>query len=276
MDKTDIEEMEVDLLLEGIFKRYGYDFRNYARATVFRRIRDFCRQRKLAQVSELIPLVIHNEEVFQALAYHFSIPVTSMFRDPDVYRRIREKLLPVLASYPFIRVWHAGCASGEEVYSLAILLYEADLYSRTQIYATDFNEMALEKAREGIFPIEKVKEYTANYQESGGVNSFSDYYHADYDCIMIKSSLKKNITFANHNLTVDQVFGEMNLILCRNVLIYFNKTLQNRVLQLFDDSLCLGGFLCLGAKENLKFTDAEKSFQVVSNRGKIFKKKLKA
>ena len=276
MEPAEIEDLEIDLLLDAIFRRHGYDFRNYARATIHRRVRDFCMRSKLERVSQLVPLVLYEEDAFQALAYHFSIPVTAMFRDPPVYHALREKVFPLLHSYPFIRIWHAGCASGEEVYSLAILLQEADLLDRSQIYATDFNDMALDKARKGIFPIDRVREYSSNYREAGGQGSLSEYYHADYDSIAISTALKKNITFANHNLTADEVFGEMHLVMCRNVLIYFNKTLQNRVLRLFRDSLCHGGFLCLGTKESLQFSEIEGHFLTVAPQEKIFKKRIPA
>ncbi len=196
-----------------------------------------------------------------------------MFRDPFVYRSIREKVVPFLKTYPFVKIWYAGCATGEEAYSLAILLQEEGLYERTTIFATDFNDEALEKAKEGIYALDNVQQFTKNYQHAGGTGSFSNYYHAEYESMAINRSLKKKITFANHNLVTDEVFGEMHMIFCRNVLIYFDKKLQNRVLNLFTESLVNGGFLCLGAKENLQFTDVNSYYKPIDKKGKIYQRK---
>jgi len=187
---------------------------------------------------------------------------------------MRNEVLPILKTYPFLKIWHAGCSSGEEVYSLAILLQEEGLYERTQIYATDFNPDVLETANKAIYPLSRIKEYTLNYQASGGTHSFSDYYHANYDSAIFSPSLKQNIVFAEHNLVTDSVFAEVNLIICRNVLIYFNKELQNKVVNLFTESLVKGGFLGLGSKENLMFTDVYDLFQVIDHKEKIYKKKM--
>jgi chemotaxis protein methyltransferase CheR len=273
MNKNEIEELELRLLLDAMYHRYGYDFRDYARASVERRARQFFIKAGLNTISEMIPLLLHNESYFQTLIREFSITVTEMFRDPGVYQVIKEKVFPVLKTYPYIKIWHAGCATGEEVYSLAILLQEAGLYKRATIFATDFNDEALETAKQGIYHLENIKQCTINYQKGGGSESFSQYYQAQYDSIVMEKSLRKNITFANHNLVTDQSFGEMHLILCRNVLIYFNKTLQNRALDLFDDSLTAGGFLCLGNKESLLFWDKEKHYEPVEDSSRIFQKK---
>ena len=260
--KTDkIKEIELDLLLEAIFRRYGHDFRNYARASVERRVRQFLPKAGCGTVSEMIPKLLHDEAFFAGFLGQFSIPVTEMFRDPPVYRSIRENVLPLLKTYPFIKVWHAGCASGEEAYSLAIVLKEAGLYDQTTIYATDFNDLILQKAREGIYDLESMKLFTKNYQSSGGKRSLSEYYHAQYGAAVVDQRLGRNITFANHNLATDSVFSETHLILCRNVLIYFNRDLQDRVLELFRDSLIRGGFLCLGSKESIQFSKVGKRFQ---------------
>ena len=198
-----------------------------------------------------------------------------MFRDPGFYKVIREEVVPVLRTYPYIKIWHAGCSTGEEVYSFAIMLKEEKLYDRTQIYATDFNRNVLETAKKGIYNIENIKNYTANYQKSGGKSSFSDYYIAKYNSVILDQSLKSNIVFAEHNLVTDSVFAEVNMIICRNVLIYFNRTLQNRVLKLFDESLIKGGFLGLGTKETIMFSDINANYNIISEKEKVFKKKIK-
>ena len=229
----------------------------------------------ITRVSEMQHKVLYDVSFFESLLLDFSINVTEMFRDPSFYRALRQEVIPVLRTYPYIKIWHAGCATGEEVYSMAILLKEEGLYERSQIYATDFNQVVLQKAKEGIFPIENIKEYTVNYQKAEGKESFSAYYTAKYDSVIINQALKKNILFADHNLVTDGVFGEMNLILCRNVLIYFDKTLQNRVIGLFYDSLCRNGFLCLGSKESLMFSDYNSGFEHVVKEEKIYRKKVK-
>ena len=272
MKLSDIEHLEIQLLLETIFKRYGYDFKNYAGASIRRRIIQFMEMTGATTISEMIPRVIHDETYFGSMVRNFSITVTEMFRDPTMFAAMRQKIIPLLKSYPFIKVWHAGCASGEEAYSLAIIMQEEEMFSKTTIFATDFNNAALEKAREGVYNIEAVKQNTQNYQLAGGKSSFSEYYHAKYGGMSISRKFKEKITFANHNLVTDQVFSETHLILCRNVLIYFNKELQDRVIGLFYDSLVHGGFLCLGMKESLMFSKYEKNFEEIDHKHKIFKK----
>jgi len=272
MEDFKIETIEIDLLLEAIFKRYGHDFRHYAKASIGRRVRQFLAKCECGSIAEMIPRVLHDELFFERMVREFSITVTEMFRDPYVYRAIREKVAPLLKSYPYLRVWHAGCATGEEAYSLSIVLKEEDLYDRTIMFATDFNDVALEKARDGIYELERVKHFTRNYQDAGGLTSFSEYYHAHYGSMAIQQTLKKNITFANHNLVTDSVFGEMNFILCRNVLIYFDKELQQRVLNLFLGSLAHGGYLCLGSKESLLFTEVHDHFRVIDEKARIYQK----
>jgi chemotaxis protein methyltransferase CheR len=271
--KEDIEKIELDLFLDAIYQRHGYDFRNYARASIRRRVRHVLDKSGCARISEMVPRVLYDEAFALSVIYDFSITVTEMFRDPEIYLSIRKNVVPYLKTYPFIRVWHAGCATGEEVYSLAILLQEEDLYDRATIFATDFNEAALEKAKEGIYSLDDIRQYTLNYQRAGGTHSFADYYHAQYASAIMNQSLKSNITFANHNLVTDGVFGEMHLIFCRNVLIYFDKTLQSRVLGLLTDSLNYGGFLCLGSKETLQFSDVAERFKVIDERGKTYQKR---
>ena len=273
MKSPEIEHIEIDLLLEAIYRRYGYDFRSYARASIERRIRQFLASAGCASVSEMIPKVIHDEKFASHLIRYFSIAVTEMFRDPSVYSAIREKVVPLLRTWSHCKIWHAGCATGEEVYSLAIVLREEGIYDRATIYATDFNNKALDHAREGIYEMDKLQEATRNYQQAGGKRSFSEYYHARYKAAAMDSSLKERLVFSSHNLASDSVFGEMHLIFCRNVLIYFNRDLQNRALGLFTESLVHGGFLCLGTKEDLRFTDFRDQYEVVDDKARIYKKK---
>jgi chemotaxis protein methyltransferase CheR len=271
--KEDIEKIEISLFLEAIYQRLGYDFRNYVQGSVKRRVRHILAKSGCEKVSELIPKIMYDDAFAHAVALEFSISVTEMFRDPDFYRSVRTNILPYLKTYPFIKIWHAGCATGEEVYSLAIVLQEEGLYDRATIYATDFNETVLEKAREGIYSLKDIRQYTTNYHKAGGERSFAEYYHAHYESAIMNQSLKENITFASHNLVTDGVFGEMHLIFCRNVLIYFDRTLQNRVLNLFSDSLSYGSFLCLGTKESLEFTEVAGRFKAVDDPNKIYQKR---
>jgi chemotaxis protein methyltransferase CheR len=272
MDRRDLEEIELSLLLEAIFKAYGHDFRGYARASLRRRVQRFKVKASVDTVSELIPKILHDQELFGNLLEEFSIPVTEMFRDPGYYRAVRKHVVPYLRTYPYVRIWHAGCATGEEVYSTAILLEEEGFYERVTLFATDFNTIALAKAREGIYPLERMAAYTANYQAAGGNRSFADYYHARYESVIMDKELKRNVTFADHNLVTDSVFSEMHFISCRNVLIYFDKQLQNRVLELFHQSLVYGGMLALGSKESLRFSTVEDRFQVVDRKWRIYRK----
>lgn len=273
MKTTENENIEIKLLLEAIYQKYGYDFRNYAKASLKRQILNRLSRSGLKSISEMQNKLLNDCSFLETLIVDFSIHVTEMFRDPPFYKALREKGISYLKTYPFIGIWHAGCSTGEEVYSMSILLEEEGLYERSQIYATDYNDILLKKAKTGIFPIHNLKKYTSNYQKAGGTESFSDYYTADSNYVVMDKSLKKKIVFANHNLVTDGVFREMNLILCRNVLIYFDKTLQNRVIRLFRDSLCHHGFLCLGSKESLRFTEYEDDFEEISGTEKIYQKK---
>ena len=272
MKLNKIENIEIELLLEAIFMRYGYDLRRYARASIRRRIVQFMQIADVPTISAMIPRLIHDEPFFEKLVIEFSITVTEMFRDPSMYLSLRQNVIPLLKSYPYIKIWHAGCATGEEAYSLAILMEEEGLGTRATFFATDFNDAALGKAKEGIFDLSNVQQYTKNYQQAGGKRSFSDYYHAHYGAMAIKNALKEKITFANHNLVTDQVFSETHLICCRNVLIYFNRELQERVLGLFYDSLVNGGYLCLGLKESLLFSGYQEKFKEIDRKNKIFQK----
>jgi len=270
--RLEIENVEIDLLLEAVYRMYGYDFRSYAKASIERRTRQFLSGCECATISEMIARVLHDEDFSSRLVQYFSITVTEMFRDPLVYRTLRTKVIPLLRTWPHFKVWHAGCATGEEVYSLAILLKEEGVYDRGTIYATDFNDSALERAREGVYPLEKIQEGTRNYQQAGGSGSFGQYYHSRYDAATMDGSLRERVTFASHNLVSDSVFGEMHLVFCRNVLIYFNADLKNRALGLFTDSLVHGGFLCVGTKEDLQFTGVHDRYEVVDRKARIYRK----
>ena len=267
-----LEEVEVELLLEGVFRHYGYDFRDYAAASIRRRLRHLLVAERLASVSELSEKVLHDPAWLDRLLAAFSINVSAMFRDPSFYAAFREKLVPILRTYPFVRIWHAGCSTGEEVYSTAILLHEAGLYDRCRIYATDINEAVLRKARNGIFPLTAMKAYTANYIQAGGTRAFSEYYTAEYDSAIFRPRLKHNLVFAQHNLAMDTSFNELHLIVCRNVMIYFNRTLQSRVVDLFSSSLVRLGFLCLGKKESLKGMPGEAAYDVVDADERIYRR----
>lgn len=272
MNQQPVETIEINLLLDAIFRRYGYDFRHYTPATVRRRVERILTQYGCDQISDLIPRLLHDASFAHDLIHQFSITVTEMFRDPSFYRALREQVIPYLQTFPFIKVWHAGCATGEEVYSLAILLQEEGLYDRATIFATDFNEAALRQARDGVYPLKEMRRYTENYQKSDGRRSFADYYHANYELVQMNRDLQRNITFAHHNLVTDSVFSEVHLILCRNVLIYFDRTLQNRVAHLLSDSLIHGGMLCLGTKESLQFLEVWPAFRPVDEKMRIYQK----
>ncbi len=273
MANTENEKIEIELLLQAIYMKYGYDFRDYARASIKRRIFRRLSLSGLKTISEMQHKLLDDKEFFKTLLLDFSINVTEMFRDPSFYKALREKVIPVLRNHSFLRIWHAGCASGEEVYSMAVVLKEEGLLDKAQIYATDVNEEVVKKAKDGIFPIGNMKDYTSNYQKAGGIGSFANYYVARYECAVMDGSLKKNIVFADHNLATDGVFGEMDLVLCRNVVIYFNKQLQSRAIRLFRDSLCAGGFLCLGSKESIRFSEYSDDFEDVVKSEKVYRKK---
>ena len=273
MDNTnENEKIEFDLILEAIYQKYGYDFRNYAKASLRRRLRYRLSQSNLETISEMQHKLLNDKEFFDTLLLDLTINVTEMFRDPSFFKALREIVISELKKQPFIKVWHAGCSSGEEIYSTAILLKENGMYESSLIYATDTNEMVLDKAKSGIFPIEKMKDFTVNYRKAGGLASFADYYTARYDNAIMDNSLKKNIVFSNHNLVTDSVFGEMDLIICRNVLIYFNRELQDRVFRLFMDSLRPGGFLCLGSKETVRFSSLSENFENVIEKERVYRR----
>jgi chemotaxis protein methyltransferase CheR len=270
--KPDLERIEIELLLEGIFRHYGFDFRAYAYASVRRRLWKRIEEERLSSISALQERVLHDPAMMEKLLLDLSINVTAMFRDPSFYATFREHVVPLLRTYPFIRIWHAGCSTGEEVYSMAMLLREEGLYDRARIYATDINEVVLQRAKAGIFPLERMQEYTDNYIRAGGKKSFSEYYTAKYGGALFDQSLTKNVVFSQHNLVTDRSFSEFNVILCRNVLIYFDKTLQSKVHGLFYDSLAMFGVLVLGSKETLRFMAHEDAYQQIAPPEKIFRK----
>jgi chemotaxis protein methyltransferase CheR len=268
----DLEKIEVDLLLEGIFRQYGFDFRSYAFSSLKRRLWKRITAEGLQSISGLQDRVLHDPAMMEKLLLDLSINVSAMYRDPTFYKAFREKVVPVLRTYPFVRLWHAGCSTGEEVYSMAILLEEEGLYDRARIYATDINEVVLQTAKSGIFPVEKMQEYTQNYLRAGGTRSFSDYYVAKYDAAIFSSALTRNVVFSQHNLVTDRSFAECNVILCRNVMIYFDRKLQDRVHSLFYESLVQFGFLGLGSKETLKFSKYEGCYEEIDARDKIYRR----
>jgi chemotaxis protein methyltransferase CheR len=273
IDENDIIDVEISQLINTVYEKFGFDFRDYSYAHIKRRILNRLMLSNISSVSELKKKIISSAEYASLLLKDLSINVTEMYRDPDFYKMIREQVIPRLKTYSFIKIWHAGCSTGQEVYSMAILLKEEGLYDRSLIYATDFNQEVLNHSEEGIYPDELIKEYTRNHQLSGGKSSLSEYYTSRYNSVIMDRSLKENIVWANHNLVTDQVFAEVNLIMCRNVLIYFNKDLQNRVHHLFYDSLVNGGFLCLGSKETLKYTSVADKYLEVDKPQKIYIKK---
>lgn len=270
---SSISHAEIKVILDLLYRHYGYDFSNYATASLGRRMEKLMYDRKAATGAELIDMMRANPEIFNDLLEVLTVNVTEMFRDPSFFRTMREKVIPVLASYPAIKIWHAGCATGEEVYSTCILLREAGLLHRSRIYATDVNPANVEKAATGVLPLKYMKGNTSNYLQSGGIHDFSDYYTAMYDKAIIRKDIRERVVFQQHNLVTDGSFNEFQLIFCRNVMIYFDKTLQDNAVKLFYDSLMPLGFLALGMKESLLFSALEDRFEAFEAGVKIFRKK---
>jgi chemotaxis protein methyltransferase CheR len=269
---SDLEDIEISLLLEGLYRAYGFDFRDYSRVSIKRRILEMMRTEKLGTVSAFQDRVLHDTVSLDRFLLGLSVHATSMFRDPSFYLTFRQKVVPLLRTYPTVQIWIAGCSTGEEVYSLAILLQEERLYNRCRIYATDISHAVLRRARDGIFPLSAMREYTNNYHQAGGAHEFSDYYTAQYDSVIFSSSLKNNIVFSEHNLATDGSFNEFQVILCRNVMIYFNKDLQARVHNLLYDSLSMFGVFGLGNKESLKFTPRAAFYEHLNEKDKLYRK----
>ncbi|UQZ33532.1 chemotaxis protein CheR [Paenibacillus sp. PK3_47] len=270
--KKELEQIEIELLLEGVHRLYGYDFRNYALPSLKRRIWHHVHAENVPSISALQEKVLHDRDCFERFVYTLSIPVTEMFRDPGLFLTFRQKVIPLLRTYPYIRIWHAGCSTGEEVYSMAILLHEEGLYDKARIYATDMNERSLQQAKEGVYEISKMKQYTKNYLEAGGTRAFSEYYTAKYNSVILQPYLRKNIIFAEHNLATDTSFNEFNVIFCRNVMIYFNDELRDHVHGLFHESLSRFGVLVLGSKESIHFTRYSDSYEPLDRVEKIYRK----
>ena len=270
----DLERIEVHLLLEAIYQHYGFDFRGYAPGSLKRRLWRRAYAEKVETMSALQDRVLHDPAVMERLLLDLSINVTSMFRDPSFFQAMRQKVVPLLRTYPFIRIWNAGCSTGEETFSIAILLREEGLYERARIYATDINDKVLERARAGVFPLEKMRDYTENYIRAGGTEAFSSYYTAEGHSARFRSELLDQVVFAQHNLVSDAPFNEFNLIVCRNVMIYFGKALQDRVHELFYESLDTFGILALGHKESIKFTKYEDRYEALDAPEKLYRKML--
>jgi chemotaxis protein methyltransferase CheR len=272
VEKNMIKDDELELLLTELFQQHGYDFTSYAKASLKRRINRLMIIDRLPSFAELLYKVKSEPDYLTHLVEELTVNVTEMFRDPLTFKIIREKVLPVLATHPFIRIWHAGCASGEEVYSMAILLEEANLLHKSLLYATDLNPSVIENIKRGVFPMSSMKQYSENYILSGGKKDFSTYYTAKYDWAKFDDRLKSKMIVATHNLVSDRSFNEFQLILCRNVLIYFDRELQDKVLGLFDDSLEKLGFLILGSKENIRFSQIAKKYTQLEDRERIWRK----
>ena len=273
MDAGELEDVEIRLLLEGLQRVYGYDFRDYAEASIKRRLSHWLAESAFATFSQAQSDLLRDPQLFASLLQGITVNVTEMFRDPAFFKAIREQLVPFLKTYPFVKIWHAGCATGEEAYSMAIVLNEEGMAGRYRMYATDIDEAVLQRAQEGVLPMAEMQSYTRNYQKSGGRASFADYYTARYDRAILSAELKAGIVFAPHNLASDAEFGEMNVVLCRNVMIYFKPALRERCLRLFDASLLAGGFLCLGLKETLDGREPRGAYQELAPGLRIYRKR---
>lgn len=268
----ELERIEIELLLEAIERHYGFDFRGYAFGSLRRRLWRSASEEGVQSISGLQEKILHDPQAMERLLTGLSVNVTTMFRDPTFYVAFREHVVPLLRTYPFIRFWNAGCSTGEETYSLAILLQEEGLYERARIYATDFNSDVLARARAGELPLDRMQEYTQNYQHAGGKRDFSAYYSVERGVAKLDEGLSEHAVFAQHNLASDRSFNEFNVVLCRNVLIYFGRDLQRRVHQLFYDSLSRFGVLGLGQKETLRFTDLEDRYEELDPRERIYRR----
>ncbi|MFN7137814.1 MAG: CheR family methyltransferase [Limisphaerales bacterium] len=267
------EDIEVELLLEAVYQKYHYDFRGYSRASVKRRALQAREHFGCKTISQLQDRVLHDPAILHQMLNYLTVQVSEMFRDPGYFRAIREKVVPHLKTYPSLKVWVAGCSEGEELYSLAILFREEGLESRTIFYATDINSEALRKAEAGVYPLERVPLFTSNHRLSGGKSSLSEYYTAGRKSVILDKTLRQRAVFSDHSLVSDSVFGEMHLISCRNVLIYFDRPLQDRAIGLFKDSLVRNGFLGLGSKENLRFNAHAPSFDEFVAEERIYQKR---
>lgn len=271
LEPSIVKDEEVEYLIKDVYDMYGYDFSEYSRASFNRRVNRICLIDRFTSFAELRYTILNDPEYLKRFIEEITVNVTEMFRDPQFFKALREKILPQLGTYPLIRIWVAGCSTGEEAYSMAILLKEANLYHKSLIYGTDLNPSVLETARAGVFPLQQMKLYSENYILSGGKKDFSNYYTANYDSVKFDKSLQEKLILSTHNLVSDSSFNSFQLIICRNVLIYFDRGLQERVFQLFDSSLENLGFLALGAKETLRFSKLDKNYNQVDDQ-KIWKK----
>lgn len=267
-----VEDIEIRLLLEALYVRYHYDFRNYAMGSIRRRLRQACEQMQFATISALQERVLHDETMLPRLLGYLTVQVSEMFRDPGYFRAIREDVVPHLKTYSSLKIWIAGCSCGEEVYSMAILFREEGLEDRTIFYATDINQDALQAAETGVYDLDRMQLFTENHRQSGGKSSLSDYYNTGYGRVTFDRSLRERVVFSDHSLVTDAVFGEMQLISCRNVMIYFDRPLQDRAVGLFKDSLARKGFLGIGAKESLRFSAHAEDFREYVREEKIYQK----
>jgi chemotaxis protein methyltransferase CheR len=270
-DKSN-ENLLIEPLLNDIYEEYGYDFRDYSKASIKRRINKFMIQEGFSNIQDLSLELLKDFKFFNNFVNNISVVVTEMFRDPFVYKAIRKTVIPFLKTFPSVNIWHAGCASGEEIYSLAIVLKEEGIYNKTQIFATDMNKNVLKTAKSGVYPNEEIKISIKNYQQYGGKGQFSDYYKASEQNSIMSNELSENVVFMDHNLTCDRRFNTIHFIMCRNVLIYFNRKLQDRVISLFHDSLYRSGFLCLGSKESLVALEQKKNFYSTNAKEKIYRR----
>ena len=266
-------DIELRLLIDAIYLKYHFDFRSYAGASLKRRLTSAMDRFGCETLSQLQDKVLHDADVFPALLDYLTVQVSEMFRDPDYFRALREEVVPLLRTYPSLKIWVAGCSAGEEVYSLAILLREEKLLDRTLIYATDINPHALQRAEAGVYDLDRIALFTTNHQKSGARSSLSDYYTAAYGRAVFDKTLREHIVFSDHSLATDSVFAEVHLVSCRNVLIYFDRALQDRALGLFHDALCRRGFLGLGAKESLRFSAQAGAFDDFVREERIYQKK---
>ncbi|WP_190284959.1 CheR family methyltransferase [Bacillus sp. S3] len=268
----ELQEIEINLLIEGLYQKYGYDFRGYVRASLRRRIMNRMKAEQLPTITALLDKVLHEPGYLERLLNDLSIRMTEMYRDPDFFSAFRNDVVPLLRELPQIRIWHAGCATGEEVYSMAILLHEEGLADRTTIYATDMNEKALTAAQTRAFPLKKMQQYTKNYLKAGGKKAFSEYYTTDHQFAYFHPILEENLIFAQHNLVTDGSFNEFHVILCRNVMIYFDNDLQQQVHALMYNSLAEGGFIGLGSKESILFMPKGMHYEEFHPQERIYRK----
>lgn len=270
--RLEISDAEIRQLLEALYQRYHYDFRQYAAASVKRRLLQAITHFQCSSLAQLTQRVLDDENAFPRLLEYLTVQVSDLFRDPEFFLTLRKQVIPLLATYPSLKLWVAGCSTGEEAYSFAILLAEEGLLERTRIYATDINDGSLRKAQQGVYSLDRMKQFTMNHRSAGGHGSLSDYYHAAHGSAVMSPKLKQHITFADHSLATDSMFSEVQLVSCRNVLIYFDKVLQDRALGLFNDALCRRGFLCLGTKESVRFSAYAHRFQELSSEQKIYRR----